>query len=473
MQYFENLARYYQLFEHHPEHLPQALASFVDTRGLHHPLKQIRTRCWYLFQRFVRNLKPKLAPYVENVLTSISDLLTIQAEPILETNTMDGTPVPSASTFDSQLYLFETVGLLISMEGLDPLKQSEYLKIVLQPIVDSIQKSTTQAYNPEDELFLLQIHHSIMAVGSVAKGFPTLVRQVENGAQQPPWMLVFIQATEIIISALQTYHHISLIRDAVRFTFARLITCLGTEVLPYLPNLINNLLTECQVTELIDFLPFIGLIAHKYKPMIEPIMDELLIPLVQRVFDFLNTQPSGTDEALLLLGLRKSYLNFVLSLFNAGLEKVFVSARNIGQLNNVLQTFLHFAKDNSDPTIQKMSFGVFMKTVNSWASSPGHPAVAGYDQFVYSELVPITFSVPMSAGFNMSDGQTILVFSEMTSIQKTLCVKQGNEFIEYMKNVYLPSIQCPPETAEAYCQAVQQFDLRQFKKYFQVSSFFI
>lgn len=56
----------------------------------------------------------------------------------------------------------------------------------------------------------------------------------------------------------------------------------------------------------------------------------------------------------------------------------------------------------------------------------------------------------------------------MTTIQKTLFVKQGNNFIEYMNNVFFPSIQCPTETAERYCQAVRQYDSRAFKKYFQV-----
>lgn len=170
LQYFENMTRYYQFFEVRSELLPQALGTFVDTRGLHHPVKQIRTRCWYLFQRFVRSLKPKLEPYIENVLSSIGDLLTIEAEPIVQANTMDGEPIPAASTFDSQLYLFETVGLLISTESLDPVKQTDYLKIVLEPLVDGIQKSTTPNYNPDDELFFLQIHHYIMAIGSVARG---------------------------------------------------------------------------------------------------------------------------------------------------------------------------------------------------------------------------------------------------------------------------------------------------------------
>jgi exportin-T len=55
----------------------------------------------------------------------------------------------------------------------------------------------------------------------------------------------------------------------------------------------------------------------------------------------------------------------------------------------------------------------------------------------------------------------------MTTIQKTLYVKQGNNFIEYMTNVFFPSINCPQETATRYCQAVSQYDSRAFKKYFQ------
>jgi exportin-T len=174
---------------------------------------------------------------------------------------------------------------------------------------------------------------------------------------------------------------------------------------------------------LVDFLPFVGLVAHKYKPMIEPIIDELLLPLVRRVFDFLNTTPSGTDEAVLLLDLRKAYLNFILSLFNSNIESVFVSERNLEHLNTILSSFLHFAKDNSDPTTQKMSFGVFLKMVNSWTSttvtdSATQQAVPGFDQFVYNELLPITFTVPMSAAFNLADGQSILVSFYVKEIER-------------------------------------------------------
>ncbi|ORX52334.1 Xpo1-domain-containing protein [Hesseltinella vesiculosa] len=465
LQYFENLVRYYQFFELRPDFLPQALEAFVDTRGIHHSLKPIRSRCWYLFYRFVKTLKPILGPFVQTVLSSMGDLLTVEAELPVMASSADGMPLPVASTFDSQLYLFEAVGMLISSEHLDVAKQTEYLQIALQPMVDGIQTTMAQGYTNDDELFMIKLHHNIMAIGSVAKGFPTLGK---GASCNQPWASVFIQATEIILNVLQTYNQFELIRDAARFSFARLITCLGADILAYLPPLINGLLTECQITELVDFLPFIGLIAHKYKPMIQNVMDELLLPLVKRVFDFLNATASGTDEAILLMDLRRAYLTFLMSIFHADLEQVLASDRNIGHLVTILQTVLHFSKDNSDPSTQKMSFGVFLKFVSCFAGSVQQGTrVPGFDQFVYNELLPITFSIPMSNSFNVADGQSMLVFGEITGIQKTLYDKQGNEYLEYMMNVFFPSIQCPRETAERYCQAIQQCDLKQFKKYYQ------
>lgn len=140
--------------------------------------------------------------------------------------------------------------------------------------------------------------------------------------------------------------------------------------------------------------------------MIQSIMDELLLPLVKRVFDFLNVAPSGTDEAVLLIDLRKAYLNFITGLFNADVSVVLFSERNIGYFDTILQTILHFAKDNNDPATQKMAFGVFLKMVTAWGASGATP---GFSQFVYNEIVPATFTVPMQATFNLSDGQSTLV----------------------------------------------------------------
>ena len=93
-------------------------------------------------------------------------------------------------------------------------------------------------------------------------GFPAVPK--DTGCAQP-WGVVFKQATEIILNVLQGYNQFETIRDAARFSFARLINCIGAELLPLLPAFITGLLTECQISELVDFLPFIGMISFKFK----------------------------------------------------------------------------------------------------------------------------------------------------------------------------------------------------------------
>lgn len=111
-----------------------------------------------------------MGPYVETVLSSLDDLLSIQAELPVLTSNVDGMPLPSASLFDSQLYLFETVGLLISLEHLESSKKVEYLKIALQPLVEGIQTTMAHGYSGDDELHMIQLHHYVLAIGAVAKG---------------------------------------------------------------------------------------------------------------------------------------------------------------------------------------------------------------------------------------------------------------------------------------------------------------
>ena len=69
--YFETVNRYWNFFEVQPQYLPEALESFIDIRGLHHPKMTHKSRAFYLFLRFVKNLRPMIVQYVDTVLASV------------------------------------------------------------------------------------------------------------------------------------------------------------------------------------------------------------------------------------------------------------------------------------------------------------------------------------------------------------------------------------------------------------------
>lgn len=563
--FFEIACRYANFFEIRPDCIPEVLEAFVDARGLHHPISANRTRAWYLFWRFSKDLKLKLTPYLQTVLNSIQDVLTVEASLPGALNPGFDLSTFKDQVFETKTYLFEAVGLLISQECIPAQQQFEYLTVVVSPFLSEIQKSleacrsiqqssngtiqdnmTVVAGTPRyrDLELVWTLHHRLMALGSIAKGFPDMLGNKKVAANAAatgsgPCSQIFKQVAEITLVALETLSRFEVIRSASRFTFGRLINCLGQDVQPYLPTLITGLLQECSVMELVEFLPFMGQVAHKFKATIMSILNGLFFPLVQKVFFFLNQVPNGTDEAMALVELRKSYLTFLMGLFSSELENVLItdckyplasctafatclliyattlncSSANHAYLfawNNVvngqhlgliLQSVLHYAQDLSDIPVSRMAFGILLKAVNSWGSqgeSSGAAAAAahangknglsngssssdggrdgtgekleapGFYQFMYEHILRVTFEVPMKPNFDLQDGQSVLVLGEIAGLQKAIALKQGDTFLSYLNQVYLPSINCPPELAQEYIQALQQLDAKQFKKYFQV-----
>ncbi|KAF9200449.1 pre-tRNA nuclear export protein [Haplosporangium sp. Z 27] len=522
--FFEIACRYANFFEIRPDCIPDVLEAFVDARGLHHPISGNRTRAWYLFWRFSKDLRFKLTPYVQTVLNSIQDVLTVEATlPPLLGPDFDLSTYKD-QVFETKTYLFEAVGLLISQDSIPAQQQFEYLSAVVNPFLTEIQKSLEacraiqQSANGiiggggdgvaagstrhRDLELVWTLHHRLMALGSIAKGFPDVLNSKKataagtNSAPGTPGLgggpcaQIFKQVAEITLVALETLSRFEVIRSAARFTFGRLINCLGQDVQPYLPTLITGLLQECSIMELVEFLPFMGQIAHKFKTTIMSILNGLLFPLIQKVFLFLNQVPSGTDEAMALVELRKSYLAFLMGLFSSELENVLVTEVNGQHLILILQSVLHYAQDMTDVPVSRMAFGILLKAVNSWGSQ-GESAGAngtstvngdengtnkgttengiapGFYQFMYEHIVRVTFEVPMKSNFDLQDGQSMMVLGEIAGLQKALVAKQGDGILTYLSQVYLPSINCPADLAQEYVQALSQLDAKQFKKYFQ------
>jgi exportin-T len=54
-------------------------------------------------------------------------------------------------------------------------------------------------------------------------------------------------------------------------------------------------------------------------------LNELLTPLLQRIFSSLSEPVTGTDDQVQLTDLRREFLNFTLTILNNDLGQVFVS----------------------------------------------------------------------------------------------------------------------------------------------------
>jgi exportin-T len=58
--------------------------------------------------------------------------------------------------------------------------------------------------------------------------------------------------------------------------------------------------------------------------------------------------------------------------------------------------------------------------------------------------------------------------AEIAGLQKAIFEMKGGIFTSYLETNLFPSMGVPPAAAEEYVRALQQLDIKQFKKYFLV-----
>ena len=531
LQYMEICVRYSSFFHHHTQTIPGVLEAFLQL--VHHPVKKVKMRSWYLFHRLVKQLRVHIGDVAQTVLEALGDLLVIHAELPSDSAEGGGDEMSSEdhegsadAVFNSQLYLFEAVGTICSAPALSPDRQALYAQSVLNPIFVDMQTHLPAAKS-NDERALLQIHHDIMALGTIARGFADWTpggsnNNNNNSASNLPASEVadtFIQVSEATLLALESLNSSFNIRTAARFAFSRLIGILGVRILPQLPRWIDGLLTQTSSRdEMALFLRLLDQVIFGFKSDVYAILDALLAPFLQRVFSSIANPTTGTDDEIQLAELKREYLNFLLAMLNNDIGAIIISERrwapfslfcfsnahshhplgNQPIFESLISTLEHFAKDIADYTTARMAFTVLSRMGNSWGgpdiisqaqsadssttTSSTNTAqtqetttrttttLPGFSGFMMTRFSPLCWILPATPSFNAKDAQARQVLAEAALLQRTIYSKLGPEYVEYLRVNELPGmVGMSPELIQEFLSALEQLDTKTFRQFFPVS----
>ncbi|EPS43840.1 hypothetical protein H072_2067 [Dactylellina haptotyla CBS 200.50] len=488
--YIENVVRYSPFFEHRKDFVPPALEMFVQC--MHDRNLKVKTRSWYLFLKVSKLLRTDISGVASQIIGSIQDLLAIKA--VVASRSEDEDDISSDddsasdAVFNSQLYLFEAVGSIASTTNLSIADQKAVLQTILSPLFSDVE-ANLEAAKRNDPFAMLQIHHNIMAMGQFAKGFAEGLK-VQSTTPEDRSLAPEFQATaEGIVSALENLKTSKLVREAASFAFARMVGVLGLSILRLLPRWIEGLLAEnSSKGELSIFLRLLDQLIHGFRKDINSYLDQLLTPLCGKVFQITTQPTTGTDDQLETAELKREYLTFLSTILNSDLSEIFMSPANQPNFQNLLQTVEHFAKDVSDPLVERMAIALMARMSSVWggpeipetvlpedkkkpqaaakANNLPQEPVPGFDRFMIT-FSEISWGVPANPAFNAKDAQSRLVLGEVATLQKVIYGRTGSNFVTYLQGTYFPSINFPEQAAEEYLLALQQLDHKKFKKFFQ------
>jgi len=171
---------------------------------------------FYLFHRFIKDNQREISlELAGTLLEGIRDTLVIRVElPEVDPNEPNDPLTEATSIPDPQLYLFETVGTLVHLFFKTPEQSAALLLSVVTPLLEDLSANLQAFEQKQDVLPIVKIHHIIMALGNIAKGFPDYPTPVPDDFVLPP-LHVFRSVAQAILTSLGAMKEFKVVRDAV------------------------------------------------------------------------------------------------------------------------------------------------------------------------------------------------------------------------------------------------------------------
>ncbi|KAG7663317.1 LOS1 [[Candida] subhashii] len=485
--FFEIIVKHYNFLNQQANRMDliiRILEIFTSPLGLFNEIEKVRLRSWYLFFRFMKLTKPRITneSLVEEMIVKLQPLLVIKAE--LPTRDEDDDVVENGN-FNNQQYLFETIGLLISLlsdQSSAPVK-SKLLDIIFQPLFNDLENciSIPEQQRENQPVIALQAHHSLMAIGTVVRGY-----DYEFNMKYPPQIIEKVnQAARVVLITLENFPKHEIIRDAARFSFARFIPILKNTISVHLAELITLIWSapNLQLSELSDFLGFLGQITHNYKSdeNIYQLLNNFLSSLFHKIFEVLDTKTREEELMPEIIRdknlLKKAILNFLSSMVLNNCASLLVTETNKAEFPEIIGKLFEYSYDLSETSVSKLAINQLINIVNVFGNggkitdpkdkySAALPPVEGIDEFLMNKVVHLSFELPFQKQeFDVNDAQFRLIAQEIAILLKSYQLKKGDVFVNYL-STYLMDMGLSQDLMNDFCIQLNKNDTKDFKKYF-------
>ncbi|EDO19639.1 hypothetical protein Kpol_1018p179 [Vanderwaltozyma polyspora DSM 70294] len=517
--FFELVVRHYTFLGSDTKDAVSLLNIFCSEFGMFNKSEKVILRTWYLFTRFVKISKPHLSVSVLSQLVSkVMPLLVIKTV----TPSVDGSE-DCDTTFDSQLYIFEGVGMLI---GANADNTYDILDQVLTPLFTDLERCISlQSQSPS---IVLQSHHILMAIGTLARGTHMgLVpeNQVNNALVNEKLIhrtLIekFSNIAEVVLVTFSYFNKHETIRDASRFTFARLIPILNGGIVTFASKLVVLFLeSDLKTMEMNDFLGFLGQMVHTFHgdENFYDLFDNLLTPVINKLHILLDHLESESNESNWYgeqngrenngndvsgartsktvvvtdsyrdkILLKKAYYGFLQSFVTNNVTSLLLSNRNRSILPTILGDLLSYnPQEIQETSTMKLALNVLVNFIKFFgsggctdvndvhASSIGK--LDGLNEYFITRTIPLAFEIPFKPQykFNINDGSCRVIACDLSRVLKEMYIQSGggqdvnsNPALKYLTEVYFPQIQLPSELGMELIQMLITQDTKAFEKYY-------
>eukprot|EP00798_Chlamydomonas_sp_ICE-L_P025196 gene25196-10836_t len=504
----ETFVRYGRVLQQHPQIVPNAVMTFLDGRGMGHPSEDVSTRACYLFCRLARTLRNSLRPFLGIILQALQPhLISIASTPLIDNPSASASmgglaraesgpsskqSAASSALVDDRLYVFEAVGLLIGQEEVAAEEQASALNVLLQPLVQQIEANLAMSQQgggggAGSPGLILQ---AMEAMVRVSKGFKTDLVTIKR----PQLGAMFVRCLEASLQVPRVYPNHKLLRSRFISSVHRMVECLTTTLLPYLPAALEVLVnTQVDAPDLGEVMSLVNQLILRFKEALMDLLQGLLPVVISRLHSILDASWdwSGSMAAPPVLPSNTASASAPAnSGSTASLAVTLEDAREKGEVQRSYYLMLHVDRtqwaicgtpQSSPGAIRRstdrahsgggacttMLLSVFERLVNDWCGSDGVELAPGFQSYAMEHLggeACVASVLRAGNGLDLRDPATLSLLGEVAMALKLVYSKCGDAFPTHLINSVLPKLGLPQEVQQLLVYHLRESEAKDLKE---------
>lgn len=480
----------------------KVLRIFISEFGMFNNNNKVQLRSWYIFFRFIKLVKPKLETFIlEELIKNISPLLEIKVSSYPPVNNKDPTEIDienleDSTSFYSQLYLFEAVGLLISFIDNSNIEfQVKLMEFVLQPLFSELENCINNAgQSKSTTLIPIRTHHILSDIGTFIRGFENCFNSGDNINEK--FLNNIEQISQVVMITLENFIQFAVIRDAARLTLVRIFLLLSKNVSltnnaievilnKYISLLLMNFET-LKLSEISDFLAFIGQISHYLSkfPNFYQLLNNLMTPTLTKVFEIIDKKEIETDDFIKKEkeSLKKLLITLLISLTNNNLTSLLISAENRSMFPTLVNNLLNYSMNLYEPSVSKLAIAELNNLI--LALGPGYltdsedinienATYENINEILINNTVILVFEIPFKhSEFRIKDAEHRNIVIEFSRVLKSLSSigspknsKEPNQMMVANLQSYMLNLNLSPNIVEDFLKLLITSNEKEFNKY--------
>ncbi|VUZ42029.1 unnamed protein product [Hymenolepis diminuta] len=525
LNFFEVIGRYERFFSTSPKYLLSVLEAFLDSRGLRNSNIQVRSRCAYLFSRFIKYNKSAFVPHTEQILQQLESLLPIDPTPEIagssaingfrnSSNLNENAPRRLFSVAE-QSFLYEACATLImaraaTNDGGGVPESARLFAFLLQPALiqfPEMMRLLAAEKNPE----------IAEARGSMIKQATDLITRTTRvlpspANPEPQYVQILMEILNVLVSNLALLPPLpgtpgrGFVCVGVRAYIHRLVGYVGPDcnvlikpsgsvpngdadvghpasdlllraivtATPYLvaitvPNDSSVTIEDQDIRwkELKEHIPLFSQLVLRYKNRCLQALSECLPPLIAGTMSAL-TEPLDPSQMVAMrerIDLRRSLLQLLQTVGQVLSQDILVALGP--DAGNILINLAGLTGDclqSADAVGMKYGFTFFLTCIQRFAKSED----AFYEGFLLPHLLPLAFLSPARPEFILTDPQFSQTLHEATSCIFAINAARGEVFQRFLLHTFLPQQNLTQNIIELYIEKLSTLGLKDFQVFVQV-----